>query len=152
MDFQLTEAEKMLERQAREFAQKTIMPLAAQIDQEDRFPIELVRELGQLGYRGLPFPREYGGGGAGYLSYALVLEQIGRASLTLGVITAISTVPQEGLFRFGNEAQKKKFLRPLSKGTQIAAIAFTEPDTGSDPKAITTKASRQEGAFLLRGE
>ena len=152
MDFQLTEAEKMLERQAREFAQKTIMPLAAQIDQEDRFPIELVRELGRLGYRGLPFPREYGGVGAGYLSYALVLEQIGRASLTLGVITAISTVPQEGLFRFGNEAQKKKFLTPLSRGTQIAAIAFTEPDTGSDPKAITTKASRQDSSFLLSGQ
>jgi alkylation response protein AidB-like acyl-CoA dehydrogenase len=152
MDFNLTEAEKMLEGQAREFAQKTIMPQAAQIDREDRFPIELLRELGRMGYKGLPFPREYGGVGAGYLGYALVLEQIGRASLTLGVITAISTVPQEGLFRFGTEAQKKKFLTPLSQGTQFAAIAFTEPDTGSDPKAITTKASRQEGTFLLSGQ
>src|SRR4030042_1598944 len=152
MDFQLTEAEKMLERQAREFAQNEVAPLAAQIDREDRFPLELVREMGRLGYRGLPFPKEYGGVGAGYLSYALVLEQIGRASLTLGVITAISTVPQEGLFRFGTEAQKKKFLTPLSRGTQIAAIAFTEPDTGSDPKGITTKASRQEGSFLLSGQ
>ena len=152
MDFQLSETEQMLERQAREFAQKSIVPLAAQIDREDRFPIELLRELGRLGYKGLPFPKEYGGLGAGYLSYALVLEQIGRASLTLGVITAISTVPQEGLFRFGTEAQKKKFLTPLSKGTQFAAIAFTEPDTGSDPKAITTKATRQEGAFLLSGQ
>jgi len=152
MDFQLSETEKMLERQAREFAQKAVVPLAAQIDRDDQFPHELVKELGRLGYRGLPFPKEYGGVGAGYLSYALVLEQIGRASLTLGVITAISTVPQEGLFRFGNEAQKKKFLLPLSKGTQLGAIAFTEPDTGSDPKAITTKATRQEGAFLLSGQ
>jgi alkylation response protein AidB-like acyl-CoA dehydrogenase len=152
MDFQLSEAEKMLERQAKEFVQNEVAPRAAQIDREDRFPIELLKELGRLGYKGLPFPKEYGGLGAGYVSYALVLEQIGRASLTLGVITAISTVPQEGLFRFGNEAQKKKFLTPLSRGTHFAAIAFTEPDTGSDPKAVATKATRQEGAYILNGQ
>lgn len=152
MDFQLNETEKMLENQAREFAQKQIMPQAAQIDREDRFPFELLRELGGMGYKGLPFPKEYGGVGAGYVGYALVLEEIARASLTLAVITAISTVPQEGLFRFGNEAQKKKFLTPLSKGTHFAAIAFTEPNTGSDPKAVTTKATKQERNYILSGQ
>jgi butyryl-CoA dehydrogenase len=152
MDFQLSETEKMLERRAQEFAQSVVAPLAAQIDRDDQFPVDLVRELGRLGYRGLPFPEEYGGVGAGYLSYALVLEQICCASLTLGVIVAISTVTQEALFRFGNEAQKKKFLLPLARGTKLGCIAFTEPDTGSDPKAITTRASRQEGAFLLSGQ
>ena len=152
MDFQLSEAEKMLERQAREFAQKAIVPLAAQIDRDDRFPIELVKELGRLGCRGLPFPKQYGGVGTGYLSYGLVLEQIGRASLTLGVIVSISTVPLEAIFRFGSEQQKKTFLTPLAQGTKLSCIAFTEPDTGSDPKAITTRASRQEGSFILSGQ
>lgn len=152
MDFDLKETEKMLEKRAREFVQSAVAPLAAQIDRDDQFPAELIREMGHLGYLGLPFPKKYGGVEAGYLGYALVLEQICCASLTVGAVMSINSVPEEAIFRFGSEQQKKKFLLPLSKGTQLGAIAFTEPDTGSDPKAITTRASRQEGAFLLSGQ
>lgn len=152
MDFQPTETEKMLEKRAREFAKNKVAPLAAQIDRDDQFPTELVREMGSLGYLGLPFPREYGGVEAGYLGYALVLEQICCASLTVGAIMSINSVPAEAIFRFGSEQQKKNFLTPLAQGTNLSCIAFTETETGSDPSVIITRANRRGGVFLLNGQ
>ena len=152
MDFDLSEAQKMLQRAAKDFAAKQIKLRAAEIDASGRFPFELAKEIGRRGYQGLPFPAEYGGSGAGYLSYTLVLEQLCQASMTVGAIMAINTVPEEAIFRFGNEEQKEKLLSPLARGERLGGIAFTEAETGSDPRAITTTAKESGDSYIINGQ
>jgi alkylation response protein AidB-like acyl-CoA dehydrogenase len=152
MDFDLNEPQRMLQRAARDFAIKSIKPKAAEIDSSGQFPFELAKEIGKRGYQGLPFPGEYGGSGAGYLSYALALEQLCQASMTVGAIMAINTVPEEAIFRFGSEEQKKRLLSPLARGEKLGGIAFTEAETGSDPKAITTTAKKSGDSYIINGQ
>lgn len=152
MDFSLTEKEKMLRQMAKEFADNLVKPLAAEIDRKDEFPFGIAQELAHRGYRGLPMPVEYGGAGAGYLAYALVLEQVCIASMTAGAIMAINTVPEEGILRFGTEEQKKRLLTPLAQGDKLGCIAFTEAETGSDPSLITTTATRKGSDYVLNGD
>lgn len=152
MDFELSEQEKMLQRMAKEFATKSVQPRAAEIDRSGQFPFDLAKEVGALGYQGLPYPVEYGGSGAGYLSYTLVLEQICQASMTVGAIMSVNTVPEEAVFRFGNEEQKKAFLTPLAQGKLLGCIAFTEAETGSDPRAITTIARKSGNGYIITGQ
>jgi len=152
MNFNLSEQQKMLQKAAKDFAVRSIKPQAAEIDASGQFPFELAREIGERGYQGLPYPTEYGGSGAGYLSYALALEQLCRASLTVGAIMAINTVPEEAIFRFGSEEQKKRLLFPLTQGEKLGGIAFTEAETGSDPKAITTTAKKSGDSYIINGQ
>ncbi|MFC2066546.1 acyl-CoA dehydrogenase family protein [Chloroflexota bacterium] len=152
MDFNLNEQERMLQRLAKEFAARAIQPRAAEIDRSGQFPFDLAKELGDRGYQGLPYPLEYGGSSAGYASYALVLEQICQASMTVGAIMAINTVPQEAIFRFGTEEQKKSFLIPLAQGKLLGGIAFTEAETGSDPEAIATIARKSGDGYVINGQ
>ena len=152
MDFNLSEQEKMLQTMAKEFAAKSVQPRASDIDATGQFPFDLVKEIASLGYQGLPYPAEYGGSGAGYTSYALMLEQICQASLTVGAIIAINTIPEEAIFRFGSEEQKKTFLTPLAQGKLLGGIAFTEAETGSDPKAITTWAKKSGSGYIVTGQ
>lgn len=152
MDFNLNEQQKMLQRLAKEFAADVIKPQAAQIDAEGQFPFELAKEIGSRGYQGLPYPAEYGGSGAGYLSYVLVLEQLCQASMTVGAIMAINTVPQEAIFRFGTEEQKERLLTPLAEGKKLGSIAFTEAETGSDPREITTTSKKSGDGYVVTGQ
>ena len=119
MDFNLNEQQKMLQRMAKEFAADVIRPRAAEIDAKSQFPFDLAKELGRRGYQGLPYPAQYGGSGAGYLSYVLVLEQLCQASMTVGAIMAIDTVCEEAIFRFGTEEQKQRLLAPLVRGEKL---------------------------------
>lgn len=141
----------MLQDQARDFARKRVRPRAREIDRSGEFPFELTREMAEAGYLGLPFPSAYGGGGVGYLGYALVLEQISQASLTVGAILAVNTTPQEALYRFGDEAQRRDMLEPLASGRELGCIAFTETETGSDPNAITSLSRKQGDGYLITG-
>ncbi len=152
MDFSFSEQEKMLQKMAKDFAVKSVKPLAAEIDSSGQFPSALAKEIGKRGYQGLPYPNEYGGSGAGYLGYALVLEQLCQASMTVGAIMAINTVPEEALFRFGSEEQKQVFLSPLARGEMLGGIAFTEAETGSDPKDITTTSKKSGDGYVLTGQ
>jgi alkylation response protein AidB-like acyl-CoA dehydrogenase len=152
MDFNLSEHEKMLQSLARDFATKEVLPRAAEIDRSNQFPLDLTEEMSQRGFQGLPYPVEYGGSGAGYISLILVLEQLCQASMSVGAILAVNTVPEEGIFRFGNEEQKRRLLSPLAKGQWLGGIGFTEPDTGSDPRAITTIARRSGKGFVINGQ
>jgi len=152
MDFNLNEQQKMLQRMAKEFAADVVKPRAAEIDSSGQFPFDLAKEIGKRGYQGLPFPTEYGGSGAGYLSYVLVLEQLCRASMTVGAIMAIDTVPEEALFRFGSEEQKKRLLSPVARGEKLAGIAFTEAETGSDPRTITTTSKKSGDSYVVTGQ
>jgi alkylation response protein AidB-like acyl-CoA dehydrogenase len=152
MDFDLTEQQRMLQRAAKDFAAKSIKPRAAEIDSSGKFPFELAKEIGKRGYQGLPYPEEYGGSGVGYLSYALALEQLCQASMTVGAIMAINTVPEEALFRFGSDKQKKRLLAPLARGEKLGGIAFTEAETGSDPRAITTVSRKSGNGYIINGQ
>ena len=152
MDFSLTEQEKMLQKLARDFAEEQVAPRAAEIDCTGEFPVDLVEELGKRGFRGLPYPAEFGGGGAGYAGFILALEQICRASMTMGAIISVNTVSEEGIFRFGNEKQKKRLLTPLAKGEMLGGIGFTEPDTGSDPRMVKTVARRSGKGWIINGQ
>jgi butyryl-CoA dehydrogenase len=152
MDFNLTEQEKMLQSVARDFAVKKVALKAAEIDRTGEFPLALAKEMGRLGFRGLPYPAEYGGSGAGYVSFILALEQICQASLSVGAIMAINTVPEEGIYRFGNKEQKQRLLKPLAKGKWLGGIGFTEPDTGSDPHMIKTVARRSGKGYIINGQ
>ena len=152
MDFNLTEQEKMLQNLARDFAQKEVAPKAAEIDRTGEFPMALTKEMGKLGFRGLPYPAKYGGGGAGYVSFILVLEQLCQASVSFGAIMSVNTVPQEGIYRFGNEEQKRRLLMPLASGKQLGGIGFTEPDTGSDPRMVKTVAKRSGKGYVINGQ
>jgi len=152
MDFNLSEQQKMLQRMAEEFAADAIKPQAAEIDSKRQFPFDLAKEMGKRGYQGLPYPARYGGSGAGYLSYVLVLEQLCQASMTVGAIMAIDTVPEEAIFRFGTEAQKKTLLSPLAKGDMLGSIAFTEAETGSDPGEIATMSKKSGDGYVITGQ
>jgi alkylation response protein AidB-like acyl-CoA dehydrogenase len=152
MDFNLSEQQKMLQRVAKEFATNSVEPRATEIDSAGQFPFDLAREIGKRGYQGLPYPAKYGGSEAGYTSYALVLEQICQASLTVGAIMAVNTVPEEAIFRFGSEEQKTTFLVPLAQGRLLGGIAFTEAETGSDAEAITTIAKKSGNGYVITGQ
>jgi butyryl-CoA dehydrogenase len=152
MDFNLTEQQKMLQNMARDFAEKEVAPKAAEIDRTGEFPLALAREMGKKGFQGLPYPAEYGGSGAGYTSFVLVLEQLCQASVSVGAIMAVNTVPEEGIYRFGNEEQKQRLLKPLAKGNWLGGVGFTEADTGSDPRAIKTVARRSGNGYIINGQ
>jgi alkylation response protein AidB-like acyl-CoA dehydrogenase len=152
MDFNFSEQQKMLRKMAKEFAADVVKPQAAEIDSKSQFPFDLAKELGRRGYQGLPYPAQYGGSGAGYLSYVLVLEQLCQASMTVGAIMAIDTVPEEAIFRFGTEEQKKRLLAPLAGGDRLGSIAFTEAETGSDPGAITTTSKKSGDGYVITGQ
>lgn len=152
MDFRLTDQEKMIQSTAREFAQREVLPQAMNIDHTAQFPLELAQEMGRMGYYGLAYPPKYGGNGAGYLGYALVVEEISRASMTCGAIVAVSVLPREPIFRFGDERQKQEFLVPLTSGKVFGCFCFTEAATGSDPKAITTRAKPEREGYIIEGQ
>jgi len=135
MDFKLSEHEKMIQRTASDFAERSVRPLAMEIDRKCEFPFELAREMGSIGYFGLPYPPEYGGGGAGYISYVLVIEQLCRAAMVAGAIIGVNGLAEESIFRYGSKEQKQRFLVPLAKGEKLSSFAFTEAATGSDPTA-----------------
>ena len=150
MDFNLDEQEKMLQQAAREYTLQSIMPRAADIDQ-GHYPKDIITELGSLGYPGLPFASQYGGSGAGYLSFFLVLEQICQASASVGTIMSVNLTPAEAVLHFGNEEQKKHFITPIAQGKALGCIAFTEAETGSDPKEITTVARKSGNGYVING-
>jgi alkylation response protein AidB-like acyl-CoA dehydrogenase len=152
MDFNLSEQEKMLQNLAREFAVREVQPRAAEIDRSGQFPFDLAREIGSRGFQGLPYPVAYGGSAAGYTSYVLVLEQLCQASVAVGAIMSVNSVPEEAIFRYGSEEQKQRLLAPLAGGDWLGGIGFTEAETGSDPGAITTMARKSGSGYVINGQ
>ena len=152
MDFELTPEQREIQAVAREFASAEIEPNAAAWDREHAFPRELLSQLGELGLMGVCVPEEYGGAGADFLSYILVLEELSRADAGVGVTVAVHTsactLP---ILRFGTEEQKSRFVPPLARGESIGSFALTEPGSGSDAGALRTRAEHAEGGWTLTG-
>ncbi len=137
MDLALTEEHKMIRDMARDFSQKEIVPIAAEIDETSRFPTETVKMMGELGFMGIEIPEEYGGTGMDALSYVLSVIEISRACASHGVIMSVNnSLVCHGIHAFGTEEQKEAFLVPLASGEKLGAYSLTESQAGSDPASL----------------
>src|SRR5204862_8363832 len=141
VDFELSPEQREIQALARDFARQEIEPHAAEWDREHSFPRELYTKLAELGLMGTCVPEEYGGAGADFLSYILVLEELSRADAGVGVTVAVHTSAVTlPLLRFGNDEQRARFVPPLAHGEGIGCFALTEPGSGSDAGSLRTAA------------
>ena len=152
MDFDLTVDQRAIQALAHELAEAEIVPNAASWDREHRFPDELFPKLAELGLMGVCVPEEYGGAGADFVSYILVLEELSRADAGVGVTVAVhtsaTTLP---ILAFGTDEQKSRFVPPLARGEQIGAFALTESSSGSDAGSLRTTAEPTRDGWSITG-
>src|SRR6478735_2490932 len=152
MDFELTADQRAIQTVTRELAEADIAPNAADWDHEHRFPDELIPKLAELGLLGVCVPEEYGGAGADFLSYVLVLEELSRADAGVGVTVAVhtsaTTLP---ILAFGTDEQRARFVPALARGEQLGAFALTEPGSGSDAGSLRTTATPDGDGWVLNG-
>ena len=152
MDIMLTEQQQMMKKLFAEFAEKEVKPLAAEVDEDERFPRENVEKMKACKMMGIPFSREYGGAGADYLSYILAVEELSKKCGTTGVVlsahTSLGTWPIE---HFGTEEQKNKYLPDLCTGKKLAAFGLTEPNAGTDAAGQQTTAVKDGDDYILNG-
>ncbi len=152
MLFQTTRGQEALRAQIRQFAEEEIRPQAFLMDQNNEFPEEAIRKLGERGWMGLPYPAEYGGAGLDVMSYAIAVEELARVDGGAGVIlSAHVSLGSWPIFAFGTEEQKRKYLVPLAKGEKIGAFGLTEPNAGSDAGGTETTAIDKGDHWLLNG-
>jgi butyryl-CoA dehydrogenase len=150
--FTPSEEQLLIQNMAREFAQKEIAPIAAEIDREQRFPMETVKRMGDLGFFGLFVPEELGGGGSDYISYVMALEEISAVCGAHGAIYSVHTSASLGaILSYGTEEQKKKYIPDMASGTRIGAFTVTEPGAGTDAAAQKSTAVRQGDKYILNG-
>ncbi|HLG35746.1 MAG TPA: acyl-CoA dehydrogenase family protein [Bacteroidia bacterium] len=153
MDFELTEIQKQIQQTFRDFAEKKVNPLAAKIDEEKKFLMELYRQVGALGFFGMRYPESAGGSGLDVVSYSLAVIELARGSLSLAVVcTMQSLMGTYFLYRFGDDEIKEKYFSEALKGNKIGTICMTEPNAGSDLMAITTTAKVTDDGFILNGQ
>ncbi|MEZ3143244.1 acyl-CoA dehydrogenase [Halobaculum sp. MBLA0143] len=152
MDFELTTEQRQIRDMVAEFVDEEVVPRAAEIDETDEFPADLLDEMSELGLLGMPFPEEYGGAGLDYHSYAIGLEHISRGSGGLGTIVAAHiSLAGNMVYAFGDERQKEAYLEPLALGDEIGAFALSEPQAGSDVPAMDTTAEREGDGYVIDG-
>lgn len=152
MDFKLTEQQRMIRDAARDFAKKEIAPHAAQWDRDEKFPADVVKKMGELGFMGINVPETYGGAGMDMVSYVLAMEEISAACASCGVIMSVNnSLVCWPLETYGTEAQKQKFLVPLAQGKKLGAYCLSEPDAGTDAANQKTTARRDGDHWVLNG-
>ena len=153
MDFTLTEEQRQIRDTVAEFVDEEVVPRAAEIDETDEFPADLIDEMAELGLMGMPFPVEYEGAGLDYHSYAIGLAEISRGSGGLGTVVAAHTsLAGNMLYEFGDERQKETYLTALNTGEDIGAFALSEAEAGSDVAAMSTTAERDGDGYDVNGE
>ena len=152
MNFDLTDEQREIQNAARDFAQGEIAPVAEELDREKRFPYEVVAQLGELGFMGMPIPEEWGGAGADTLSYALAIEELARVDSSVAVTVAAHTsLGVWPIWAFGTDAQRGEWLPDLCGGRRLAAFGLTEPEAGSDTRSIRTRARLEDGEWVVDG-
>ncbi len=154
MDFNFTEDQLSIQAIARDFAQKRIAPVAAEFDAKGEFPLENIREMGQLGLMGIEVPTDYGGAGMDSISYVLAMIEIAAADCAHSTIMSVNnTLYCNGLLKFATHEQKLKYVKPIATGEAIGAFALTEPQSGSDATAMKIRAIRQaDGSYIVNGK
>jgi len=154
MDFRFTEDQLSIQSIARDFAQKRIVPVAAELDAKGEFPLENIREMGQLGLMGIEVPHEYGGAGMDPIAYVLAMIEIAAADAATATIMSVNnSLFCNGILKHGNEEQKQKYVRAIATGEAIGAYALTEPQSGSDASAMHTRASKNaNGDWVINGK
>jgi short-chain 2-methylacyl-CoA dehydrogenase len=152
VDFELSDEQRLLRDTVREFALAEVKPVAEELDRTKSFPYEIVRKLGGLGLMGIPFPQEYGGGGADTLSYVLAVEELARIDssvcITMAAHTSLGTMP---IYLWGSDEQKAEWLPRLCTGERLASFGLTEPEAGSDAGNVRTTAKLDAGDWVVNG-
>lgn len=152
MDFTLSKEQLMAQQLFRDFAQNEVKPLAAEVDEEEKFPEENVKKMAKLGFFGIPVPKKYGGQGADVLTYAMCVEEMSKVCGTTGVIiSAHTSLCIDPIMHFGTEAQKMKYVPDLASGKKIGAFGLTEPGAGTDAQGQQTTAVLDGDHWVLNG-
>ena len=152
MDFRLSDEHKLLCEMYEKFAQNEVKPLAQEVDEEEKFPLETVKKLGRYGMMGIPFPKEYGGAGGDSLAYVMAVEELSKVCGTTGVVVSAHTsLCCSPIYEFGTESQKRKYLPKLLSGEYIGAFGLTEPGAGTDAAGQQTKAVLDGDHWVLNG-
>jgi short-chain 2-methylacyl-CoA dehydrogenase len=152
VDFDLSSEQRLIQQTVRDFARSEIRPVAEELDKHKRFPYEIVGKLGELGLMGIPFPEEYGGGGADTLAYAIAIEELARIDasvcITVAAHTSLGTMP---IYLWGTDEHKRDWLPELCAGRRLAAFGLTEPEAGSDAGNTRTNARLEDGQWVING-
>jgi short-chain 2-methylacyl-CoA dehydrogenase len=152
VNFDLTEEQELVRKTVREFAQTRVSPVAAELDLEQRFPYDLVAELGELGLMGMTISEEYGGAGADTVSYAIAIEELTRVDSSVAItVAAHHSLGSLPIYYYGSEEQKREWLPDLASGKALAAFGLTEPGAGSDAGATRTTAELRDGQWVVDG-
>ena len=152
MEFKLTEEQDLIRKNMREFADKYVEPIAAEIDENSRHPAEVFKKLAEGGWMGIPVPTEYGGAGSDYLTHVLAVEELSRSCSSTGFTVSIHVgIASMLVLLNGTEEQKKKYLIPMAKGEKLGAFVLTEPGAGTDIMAATTTATLNGNEYVLNG-
>jgi alkylation response protein AidB-like acyl-CoA dehydrogenase len=152
MDFGLSDEQALIREVARTFTDNEIVPRARDNDRECRFDLDLVRQVAAQGYLGAIVPQEYGGAGLDYISYGLIVEELGRGDSAIRTVVSVQTsLVSAAILKWGNETQKRQYLPRLCSGESLGCFGLTEPDTGSDAASLRTCARRTNGGWLLSG-
>ena len=152
MDFELNEEQAMIKATVRDFAEKEIAPVARENDRNEHFPEDIVKKMGETGFMGLNLPAEYGGGGADYMAYCIMLEELARVDYSMSVtVSSHISLAGKSILNWGTEEQKQKYLPRLATGEMLGCLATTEPNVGSDVASIETSAALQGDEWVLNG-
>ncbi|MCP5456078.1 MAG: acyl-CoA dehydrogenase [Thermotogae bacterium] len=152
MDFNFTKEQEMVKKMVRAFTETEVKPLAQEVDETERFPIETVEKMKKYGILGMCMPVQYGGAGADELSYAITVEELSRYCATTGVIaSAHNSLACWPIYKFGTEAQKEKYLRPLATGEKLGAFGLTEPNAGTDAASQQSRAYLDGDEWVING-
>ena len=152
MQFELTEQQRMIRDMARDFAQREVAPIAAEIDREERFPAEVVQKMGELGFMGMNVAEQWGGAGLDSVCYVLAMEEVSRACASTGVIMSVNnSLVCWPLETYGTDDQKERFLKPLAQGQKLGAYCLSEPGAGTDAAAQATMAKKDGDGWVING-
>ena len=152
MDFKLSKSHELQRELYRKFAEEQVAPLAEEMDETETFDMDLLNKMQKYGLMGIPYPQKYGGAGGDYLGYALCMEEISAADASTGITISVHTsLACSCIFNYGSEEQKEKWLRPLIDGRKVGCFGLTEPNAGSDPAALQTKAVLDGDEYVING-
>jgi acyl-CoA dehydrogenase len=153
MDFSMTAEQKRLKEETRQFIEQEVQPFEEKIDREGKIPTEILEKFKKRGYFGTNTPKEYGGLGLGMLGNCLIVEELGRTSIAIFYTVSMNIhIGSKAILLAGSEEQKRKYLPPLAKGELIGCYALTEPEAGSDPASMHTRAVREGDKFIINGK